>query len=148
MIRLKNFLKIVLGVVVIGVLIVVGLTILEYRPKDVENLETVGEAIKENLDFETNYTVSTFNIGYGALSDEEDFFMDGGSKVRPDEKELVVNNLNGIKEEIIGMNNEFVLIQEIDLESKRSYQMNQVDALLLDEMEGAFAYNFKAVYPT
>ena len=41
-------------------------------------------------------TILTYNTGYAGLSKDEDFFMDGGSKVQPDSKDVVETNLAGI----------------------------------------------------
>ncbi len=134
------------GIILLALIFVGGLTLLEYRPKDVENLTVIGNAPKDELSLDQEYTVATFNIGYAALSEKEDFFMDGGVSVRPIDKTLVEENLEGIRQEIHRMDNDFVMIQEIDENSKRSYNIDQVSELLLEYREGTFAYNFKAKY--
>ena len=40
--------------------------------------------------------VLSWNIGYGALGKESDFFMDGGEQTRPDSKSVVEKNMEGI----------------------------------------------------
>ncbi len=135
-----------MGIVLIIGVFLGGITLLEYRPKDMEELTIMGEAEKTELVQDEEYKVTTFNIGYGSLSETEDFFMDGGSKVRPSDKSLIENNLKAINQEVQGLNNDFVLFQEIDEDSKRSYNINQKDELLQEGMEGTFAYNFKVTY--
>ena len=54
------------------------LTVFEYRPEDKEDIELIGTADK-TLSTGDSFTVLTWNTGYGALSDDSDFFMDGGT---------------------------------------------------------------------
>ena len=138
-------------IVVISLLAIVGvflaaITIAEYNPEDLESINTIGNANDEVLDINEEYSITSFNIGYGGLGETEDFFMDGGETVRPDNKEMVENNIKHIKDKITDLDSDFVIIQEVDEDSKRSYNINQIDELLLDNMEGSFAYNFKAKY--
>ena len=72
--------------------------------------------------------------------------MDGGKTIRPKDKALVENNLKHIKEKLVELDSDFYVIQEVDEDSKRSYNINQVEELLLDTMEGSFTYNFKVPY--
>lgn len=142
--------KILLGIL-ISVLVLINIflgviTLLEYKPGDLEYLKTMGTAQNESVEKNKEYSITSFNIGYGALGETEDFFMDGGKTVRPDDKIMVENNIKNIKNKIKDLNSDFVFIQEIDEDSKRSYNMNQIESLLLDNMEGSFAYNYKAKY--
>lgn len=123
-----------------------AITLVEYRPNYEENLDTIGNSKNEALDINKEYSITSFNIGYGGLGETEDFFMDGGKTIRPENKSMVENNIKNIKEKIIDLDSDFVLIQEVDEDSKRSYNMNQIDELLLNNMEGSFAYNYKAKY--
>jgi endonuclease/exonuclease/phosphatase family metal-dependent hydrolase len=137
--------------ILISVLVAVGallafVTIAEYTPEDVESNATIGGAQGDALDRNSEYSITSFNIGYGGLGETEDFFMDGGSNVRPDSKAMVEDNIANIKNKIVELDSDFVLLQEVDEDSKRSYNLNQVDELLLDGMEGSFAYNYKAAY--
>ena len=78
-----------------------------------------------------------WNIGYCGLDESMDFFYDGGKQVRP-EKKSVKKNLNEITNFILAQSEpDFILLQEVDKNSKRSYHINQFDFL-----SGTFAgYN-------
>ncbi|MBK5254230.1 MAG: endonuclease/exonuclease/phosphatase family protein [Peptostreptococcaceae bacterium] len=142
----KKILIVVISLVaIIGVFLAV-LTIVEYNPEDIETITTIGNANNEVVEIDEEYSITSFNIGYGGLGKTEDFFMDGGEDVRPDNKEMVENNIANIKDKIIELDSDFVIIQEVDEDSKRSYNINEIDELLLDDMEGSFAYNYKAMY--
>lgn len=143
--RKKIFVVVISLLVTIGALLAL-ITLVEYKPKDIEKLGKIGNANNLALNINKEYSITSFNIGYGGLGETEDFFMDGGKTVRPKNKAMVENNIKHIKKEIINLASDFVLIQEVDEDSKRSYNMNQVEELLLDHMEGSFAYNYRAKY--
>jgi endonuclease/exonuclease/phosphatase family metal-dependent hydrolase len=93
-------------------------------------------------------TLLTWNIGYCGLDKEMDFFYDGGTKVMTP-KEKCVENLNAV-EKFLSQNDtiDFFLIQEIDKSSKRSYNINQFEALgkLLKEDQQFFAINYDVFF--
>lgn len=122
------------------------LTITEYRPNAVEALEIGGDGGSKIAEGQA-FTIMTFNIGYGGLGKDQDFFMDGGSMVRPDAEEDVRQNLAGIKDIIMQNPADAYLLQEVDVHSKRSYFIDET-AFLQDSnrAQSAFAYNFKAGY--
>ncbi len=93
------------------------------------------------------YSIMSWNIGYAGLGKDEDFFMDGGKKVRPESKQVVEKYFKGIKETIGFYAPDILFIQEIDLNSKRTWKMNQYEELkTFTGKEGAFAYNYKCTY--
>ncbi len=143
---IKKILVVVISLLVIIGLFLGGMTILEYRPKDRETLDTIGFASSIQVETNREYSITSFNIGYGALGETEDFFMDGGKTIRPGNKAIVENNIRHIKDKLQDLDSDFYVIQEVDEDSKRSYNINQVDELLLDGMGGSFAYNFKVPY--
>jgi len=123
-----------------------GITLVEYRPKDRENLSPMGNTPSTMVETQTEYSITSFNIGYGSLGETEDFFMDGGKNIRPKDRAEVETNIQHISEKLLDLQSDFYLIQEVDEDSKRSYTINQIDELLLDPMGGSFAYNFKVNY--
>lgn len=78
---------IVLGIILLLVLAVGYLTIREYRPAAVETVEP-GDGT-DQMAIGDSFTVLTYNTGYAGLSKDEDFFMDGGSKVQPESLSLI-----------------------------------------------------------
>ena len=73
--------------------------------------------------------------------------MDGGSKVMPETKDLVKHNMKGIAGILNDADADVCFLQEVDIDSKRSYHINEKayyeKALGVD---GIFACNFKCVY--
>lgn len=118
----------ILAVVVIAfVFLVIILSVREYRPKEKESVK-LSHNRGQKVFKDQEISILTWNIGYGALSETEDFFMDGGEKVRPDNKELVWKNIEAMKKVIKESRSQVVFLQEVDHNSKRSYYINEVKA--------------------
>lgn len=133
---------ILLAIVLVLVAAVGYLTIREYRPDAEEQVEASGGT--KTLGRGDDFKVMTYNTGYAGLSRDEDFFMDGGSKVQPESKDLVEQNLKGIASVIKEQDADFCFLQEVDRDSKRSYHIDEQK--YYEEtlgMEGMFACNFK-----
>ena len=149
---MKKFLKalMICGIAIGGIILAAALgfcalTLFEYKPADTESVTPPDGTRTVKLGEEL--TVLSYNIGYAALSETEDFFMDGGEKTMPDNKELVENNLKGILSELTKAKADIYMLQEVDTDSKRSFRINEVEYLA----EGLglpydFAYNFYSVY--
>ncbi|HPH63210.1 MAG TPA: hypothetical protein PLN63_06295 [Paludibacteraceae bacterium] len=145
--RLLNYLLIILGVIVLLAISFFGyFTIVDYQPdmREVVSQSNSPDTIKVG----ESYTLMTWNIGYAGLDKEMDFFYDGGTKVRP-EKKQVKKNLEGIASYLRANDSiNFFLLQEIDQDSKRSYNMNEIDyiANTLPDHKHFFAYNYKVQF--
>ncbi len=152
---IKIFIKILVAVILIPLVIYGGiilwLTFTEYRPEATEKVE-IHENISGNsakqLAVGDMVSVVTWNIGYGDLGDNSDFFMDGGKNVRNSSKERVLSNLTGINTEVKELEPDVVLFQEIDYDSKRSRNINELDEITkeLAGYEYAYTYNYKVNY--
>ena len=133
------------AIILFAVLFILFLTIVEYRPKPVEEVSFStenGMLIKGKP-----YSIMSWNIGYAGLGKDEDFFMDGGKKVRPKSKKVSLGYFNGIKDTIGTHSSDILFIQEIDIKSKRTWSVNQYEALKnFTGKAGAFAYNYKCTY--
>ncbi len=146
---MKKILKII-GLVVVLVLVYLATvliwgTINDYSPEPLIQLEKESEALKS---IDSTITLLSWNIGFGGLGKESDFFYDGGNMVIPDE-EWTEKNLKGIQT-ILGSlpNLDFILLQEVDLDSKRSHHLNQFEAIgeSLGSFESSFAMNYNVDY--
>ena len=139
---------VVIGLVILFALVFLGvLTIAEFRPAEIEKLETVKHGAAAGLAVNVPFSVLTWNIGYASLDVSQDFFMDGGKGVRPSSDENVRRNLSGIRDFLSENHFDIALIQEIDIASKRSYYVNQRD-YLTENFSGSssFAYNFNSMF--
>lgn len=128
---MKKILKLVSLIVLVPVLYVVVVlivgTLSNYSPEPQEQLSSFDDVLLDNDS--AVYSALTWNIGYAGLGAEMDFFYDGG-KMGRDTKENVENNLVDIVR-LLERNDsiDFILLQEVDQRSKRTYKMNQVDML-------------------
>ena len=121
------------------------LTITEYCPEPEEKLELCGASVPV-LD-KASFTVLSWNVGYCALGEESDFFMDGGVQVRPASEDLIRKNLEGIRESLSTQDADFVLLQEVDSGSRRSYGFDELAALREEATRvSAYALNFACNY--
>jgi endonuclease/exonuclease/phosphatase family metal-dependent hydrolase len=139
------------GLVLVAVLVFLGVaTATEYRPRAKEALPITAAASKATIhDIKEgdSLTLVSFNIGYAGLGKDQDFFMDGGKMVRPSSEQIVRDNLKGIEQTLQSNPADVYFMQEVDEDSKRSYNINEQRSLLESTgLNGAFAYNFKSMY--
>ena len=115
----------------------------EYSPETVERVERTGVAQKKKT--EQEFTVVTWNLGYGGLGKDSDFFMDGGVSSKPENRSQVERNLAGIKDTVTSLNSDIFLFQEVDRASNRSFNVDELKLLnkYLPNFELFFAFNFK-----
>lgn len=147
-VKLLKVIGILLGIILlIGVVVIGILTITEYKPQDVEALAIEGSPTKD-LNVGDSFSIMIWNLGYGALGDNADFFMDGGEHVSTATKERVDENLKAILAVVDEQKPDVLFVQEVDENSTRSYHINEVQRLkgLLEGYQSTFAYNFKALY--
>lgn len=141
--RLKRVGTVLLVVFLAVAVVLIYYTVREYRPDEVETIETVGDGT-ESLALGDTCTILTYNTGYAALSCEEDFFMDGGTKVRPDSEEVVEDNLAGIASILEQEDADVYFLQEVDRNARRSYHIDEME--YYEEslgLSGIYACNFK-----
>ena len=74
---------------------------------------------------DTPYTVLSYNIGFGAYEDDYGFFMDGGTESRAWSEERLTKNLSEISAFLTEQSPDFLLAQEVDIGSTRSYQVDE-----------------------
>ncbi|HOB64438.1 MAG TPA: endonuclease/exonuclease/phosphatase family protein [Clostridia bacterium] len=147
---IKRITKIVI-IVVLAIVLVAALglgyfTIVEYNPKDIEPL-TINNNAETKVELDTDIAVLTFNIGYAGLGKDEDFVLDGGKKSRPDSKDVVERYLAGIKTVLTSLPTDIIMLQEVDLDSRRSYNINEakeIEEALGNAYSSTFAYNYNA----
>ena len=143
--KIIKALLVILVVVVLAAGGLVGyLTLTEYRPDDIEQVEVTQAARSDNVRVGERLDVLTFNTGYCGLGRDQDFFMDGGTMVRPENEQIVRDNMNGILSELARQNADIYLLQEVDFDSYRSYYVNQADTYRHGlSLNMAVAYNYK-----
>ena len=138
---------IILAVIIVFAAGFIGLlTVTEYKPDDVTELEVDSRGDASGVSTDTGFTVLTFNTGYSGLGDNADFFMDGGKSVRSSDEERVTYNTNMISAYIARSGADFVFLQEVDTNSTRTYGTDQYEIYSSLYASSAFAYNYKCLY--
>ena len=100
-------------------------TLFKYKPESIEQISKFDEAFY--LNDSTTYSAMIWNIGYAGLGAEADFFYEGGKQVRGSE-DNVRRNLYKISQFLQSNDSiDFILLQEVDENSKRNYGINLVD---------------------
>ena len=144
---MKRFLKVLLILVLAIVLAAVGLigwlSIAEYKPEAVEELELSARAENApSLPQGESVTVLSWNIGYAGLGSNADFFMDGGENVKSSDRARVESNLQDIREQLYGEGApDLILLQEVDVNSSRTYGIDQSACLTAGNAAHALNYS-------
>ena len=117
-------------------------TLREYRPKKETPLPVPKGG--QTLSLKDSFRLLTWNIGFAGFDRTMDFFMDGGKMVRPRNREQVIKNMKGIRKILDTRKADIYFLQEVDLDSSRSYHIDQhryFERAL--GRPGIFAWNYK-----
>lgn len=146
----------------IVILIIIGYVIFiltsYYRIDNNLNLQIANEALYDIVEMNKEYKITTYNIGFGAHSQNYTFFMDKGetldgqktkgkwSKARSIEE--VNFNTSGAINTIKNLSPDFCLFQEVDTYATRSFKIDQYQ-MIKNEMlnyNSTFGENFHSTY--
>lgn len=140
---------IIVAILVVFILALVAfLTVTEYNPPATQEIEIHGVA-RETLEPGQSVSVVTWNAGYGGLSRQADFFMDGGDGVRTVSHDGVLANLAGIEDELAALDPDFIFLQEVDQDSERTYGINErarIATAFAPAYASAYALNYDVAY--
>lgn len=126
---------ILLAAILFFVLFLVYSTVTYYNPA--QKLILTENTKPDTIPSNSTLSVVSWNIGYAGLGDNMDFFYDRGEKVR-DTHERTIINLDSINNFLKkNSSNPFVLVQEVDIHSKRSYFINEMN--ILTDQSGYFS---------
>ncbi len=107
-------------------------TYYDYQPTEVIDLNARKTAPLKVIE-DSTLSFLIWNMGYGGLGKESDFFYDdggffsSGDKMIRVKEEWVNKNIQGANDFIAKTPADFYLLQEVDVESKRSYFNNQLE---------------------
>ena len=158
--KIKKFIKFLLSFVLVVFLLVASYCtyiILSYSR--IGNMKLEYESTLNNqVELNKTYSATTYNIGFGAYSQDYTFFLDTGYDIdgnktcghysKGKSKDEVIFNVNGSLNTIYDLNCDFILLQEVDISSTRSYKINQNEMFKekLIGYENVFAYNFDSSF--
>lgn len=129
-------------IALVGFLLV--MTIMDVNPDLAIPLTTENN---EGIIAQTNtpFSITTFNIGYAGLDKGQDFFMDGGKTSRSSSEEQTRINLEEMGDFLREQNTDIIFLQEVDIKSSRSFQVNQKEYLtsLFTDYSSTFGMNYQ-----
>lgn len=136
-----------LALILLFALFLILITMKDYHPPDRTDLQLSDQGI-ETLPADTQFLAVTWNLGYFGLGNGMDFFYDGGEKVRPGRKEYENYFSKGLSSMEMMTNADFILFQEVDRNSRRSYRQDQFRELAwkLDAHSASFAVNYDVLF--
>ena len=154
----KGILFLLLLVVIAAAGFFAYITLSEYKPAERETLDITGSSDAAVFRGQ-KLRIATWNIGYGALGETTDFFMDGGTSVRTADEEGVKENMKAVADGMNELGADIYFLQEVDRGSSRSCNIDE-SALLLETfgaaapaeegqitgMTASFANNYKAAF--
>lgn len=149
--KIVKIIGIILAIILIVILGYVAYVFLTYQRIDdnqMLDIYTKGEVTQQEVSLNEEYSILTYNIGFGAYSADYSFFMDGGKYSRAYNKQAVLDNINGSLEVIKKQDTDFVFLQEVDLSATRSYGVNENEMILseLNNYSSVFAINYDSAY--
>lgn len=150
---LKRILKILLIVLIILILVIAGYIVYVFasyhRAEDNITLEVEGKAQESALPVCRTLTAVTYNLGFGAYSDDFSFFMDGGDESRCRTEESAESNIKNAVEAVKKLGADIYLFEEVDFDSTRSRNTDQrqiASDVLGDGYCRVFAQNYDSPY--
>ena len=121
-------------------------------------LQVENSASFDTIDINNQYTISTYNIGFGAHSQDYTFFMDKGETLdgqktkgrwsKAKSLEEVTFNTSGAIKTITDLSPDFCLFQEVDTLATRSFKVNQYQMIKvgMPTYNSTFGENFHSPY--
>mgnify|MGYP001028682585 FL=1 len=155
--KMKLPLKILLGALALVLVVIAGYVAYVfaayYRVEDNQILPVVAMdgADRGELTAGELYRVASYNIGFGAYSNDYSFFMDGGKESRARSPEAVRENVTGAMETVAAIAPQFLLLQEVDIDGTRSWHVNELEQVIDPQSGGlfvnrTFAQNYDSPY--
>ncbi|MCQ2412566.1 MAG: endonuclease/exonuclease/phosphatase family protein [Sphaerochaetaceae bacterium] len=86
------------------------------------------------------YSILSWNIGFGAYEADYDFFMDGGKQSWAPSKKGLLENMDKISALLADQKADLYMIQEVDVDGTRSYHVDE-SAYLAKALDG-YSYSF------
>ncbi len=126
---MKTMLKILLAIVLVVLLaagaLLAWLSATEYRPDPIEEAEVLRSGSGDPVRSGEELSLLCWNIGYGGLGKDSDFFLDGGKDAKPADANVVAAYLSGIANTIASVGPDIVFLQEVDSDSSRTYGIDE-----------------------
>ncbi len=139
-----GLLSVVLAFVLLFGVFLLVISLRDYKPAEIETISITNNQ-ERIIEVGETFSIMTYNIGYAGLDKDTNFFMDGGTMSRARNIESVRTNLDQIIQFVNQADPDLLLVQEIDVDSTRSYYVNELEMLqeALPNYSTAYAFNYK-----
>lgn len=125
-------------------------SLFDFQPEDKIQLEILDRSDQLEIR-DSSLSFMIWNIGYGGLGAQSNFFFDNGGfftdtgKTVTESKERVEQYIDGICKFVAQHDVDFWLLQEVDRQSKRSHDIDEYVEIKkrLPTFSGSYAVNFK-----
>ena len=145
--KIFSFLLKLIGILVLALVFLLGwLTATEFSPAPVEEAELSRAGDVDTLKDGDSLRILSWNVGYGGLGKDSDFFMDGGKDARSADEATVRAYLDGISATIAEEAPDLVLLQEVDADSSRTYGIDERGLLDRGMSCESFALNYSCPF--
>ena len=149
--RGKRILRVVL--VILGILILIVGGYFTYLMVDYHRLEpdivlTTDNQQESEVPVGVPLKAVSYNIGFGAYIPDFTFFMDGGVESWARSEELCRETVQGAADYVKDLSADIILFQEIDVDSTRSYHIDQYRQLqdVFFDYASTFAVNYDSSF--
>lgn len=138
----RGLAKLAVLLLVACVVSIVALALAHHKPLPTLTLAIEGSGSSGKWPRKLN--LLTWNLGYAGTGEEADLFMEGGHDVIAKNRTTVLRHLTNISETLRQNHEDVYLLQEVDLPSRRTYQINEVAFLAnrFTEFAYSFAFNY------
>ena len=148
----RIWLRVIIGIIIALLVLVLAyaayVLLSYYRIEDNQTLEVDHRATADQVKVDKEYTAMTYNVGFGAYTQDFTFFMDGGKQSWANSADSVKTCINGAASVLESYKTDFIFLQEVDDDSTRSYHIDEVQMLCdsFDTHSSVFACNFHSAF--
>lgn len=152
----------IVAIVLASILLILGSYVLyiclQYsRIEDNANVDITNNK-SARVELSTDYSIATYNIGFGAYTHDFSFFMDSGETLDgksmtgtdsvAKNKDTVITNTTGAVNTIKDRNVDFAFFQEVDIKATRSHKYNQKEHIEKEfaEHSSSISMNFHSAF--
>jgi len=107
-----------------------------------------GGAVSQTLGTGSTYTITTYNVGFGAYLPDFSFFMDGGESSRAASEASCTQAVRDAATYILQQQPTIALFQELDIDADRSYHVDEyrLARSVMSAYCSDFAVNYDSAY--
>ena len=145
---LKTVLSFFLAVLIVAISYVCYVVFSYSRIEDNVNIDVFNVNDNSSVKVGQSYSALIYNLGFGAYTPDFTFFMDGGKESWAKSEESVIECINAAADKTALFNPDFILFQEVDFDSTRSFHIDQKQILIdkFNEYNNSFAVNYHSAF--